>query len=68
MNENALPPAAVAALDQMEAETLALIRIAEDGTANVKRLRISRTALAEALREIATRLDVLAARERGGDQ
>lgn len=68
MNENTLPPAAIAALDQMEAETLALVRIAQDGTADVKRLRMSRKALAAALREIADGLDVLAAKKRGGDQ
>ena len=68
MNENTLPPAAVAALDQLEAETLALVRIGRNGTADVKRLRMSRAALAVALREIADGLDVLAARERGGVQ
>lgn len=68
MNENTLPPAAIAALDQMEAETLALVRIGRDGTEDVKRFHLSRPALAVALREIADGLDALATRERGGDQ
>ena len=62
------PPAVVALLDQLAADTLAMIRIGRDGTADVKRFHMSRPALAVALREIADGLDVLAARERGGGQ
>ena len=68
MNENTLPPAAIAALDQMEAETLALVRIGRNGVADVKRFHMSCTDCAAALREIADGLDVLAAQKRGGDQ
>lgn len=68
MNENTLPPAAIAALDQMEAETLALVRIGRNGVADVKRFHMSRSALAAALREIADGLGVLATRERGEDR
>lgn len=69
MTENsAPPPAVVALLDQLAADTLAMIRIGRDGTADVKRFHMSRSALAAALREIADGLDVLATRERGGVQ
>lgn len=69
MTENmSPPPAVVALLDQLKADTLAMIRIGRDGTADVERFHMSRPALAAALREIADGLDVLATRERGGDQ
>ena len=69
MTENsAPPPAVVALLDQLAADTLAMIRIGRDGTADVKRFHMSCTDCAAALREIADGLDVLATRERGGDQ
>lgn len=69
MTETPAPPPAVdALLDQLAADTLAMIRIGRDGTADVKRFHMSRPALAVALREIADGLDVLSARERGGDQ
>ena len=69
MTENpAPPPAVVALLDQLAADTLAMIRIGRDGTADVERFHMSRSALAVALREIADGLDALATRERGGDQ
>lgn len=73
MTENSAPPPAVVALldqlrAQLAADTLAMIRIGRDGTADVKRFHMSRSALAAALREIADGLDVLATRERGGDQ
>ena len=73
MTENMSPPPAVVALldplrAQLAADTLAMIRIGRDGTADVERFRMSRPALAAALREIADGLDVLATRERGGDQ
>lgn len=68
MNENTLPPATVALLDQMETETLALVRIGRNGVADVKRFHMSCTDCASALREIADGLDALAAQKRGGDQ
>ena len=68
MTEHALPPAAVAALDQMEADTLALVRIGRNGMANVKRFHMTYADCAAALREIAAVLDARAARERGGGQ
>lgn len=66
------PPAVVALLDQLKAQlkdnTLAMIRIDRDGTAQVERFHMSYPALAAALREIAAELDVRATWERGGDQ
>ena len=68
MSEEMLPPAAVSALDQMEADTLALVRIGRNGKADVKRFHMSQADCAAALREIADVLAVLAAQKRGGEQ
>lgn len=55
-----LPPNAVAYLDQLEADTLALIRIGRDGTSDVKRFNMTYADLANALRAIADELDTYA--------
>ena len=59
-----LPPNAVAYLDQLEADTLALIRIGRDGTSEAKRFDMTYTDLANALRVIADELDVYANRNK----
>ena len=56
------PPNAVADLDQLEADTLALIRIGRDGVSDVKRFDMTYADLANALRVIADELDVYANR------
>lgn len=60
-------PAQRAAADQLEADTLALVRIGRRGMADVKRFRMSYADCAAALREIADGLDALA-RQSGGAQ
>lgn len=57
-----LPPNAVAYLDQLEADTLALIRIGRDGTSEVKRFNMTYGDIANALRVIADELDTYANR------
>ena len=59
-----LPPNAVAYLDQLEADTLALIRIGRDGTSEFKRFDMTYTDLANALRVIADELDTYATRDK----
>lgn len=59
-----LPPNAVAYLDQLKADTLALIRIGRDGTSEVKRFDMTYTDLANALRVIADELDTYATRDK----
>lgn len=59
-----LPPNAVAYLDQLEADTLALIHIGRDGTSDVKRFDMTYADLANALRVIADELDVYANRDK----
>lgn len=59
-----LPPNAVTYLDQLEADTLALIRIGRDGTSEVKRFNMTYTDLANALRVIADELDTYATRDK----
>lgn len=54
-------PAQRALADQLEADTLALVRIGRRGVADVKRFHMSYADCASALREIADGLDVLAA-------
>ena len=68
MTENVFPPAAIAALDQMEAETLAMVRLGRNGVADVKRFHMSYADCARALRYIADGLDEKADQERGGDK
>lgn len=55
-----LPPNAVAYLDQLEADTRALIRIGRDGVSEVKRFDMTYGDLANALRVIADELDTYA--------
>lgn len=64
MEHMPLPPNAVAYLDQLEADTLALIRIGRDGTSDVKRFNMTYGDLANALRVIADELDVYANRDK----
>lgn len=64
MEHMPLPPNAVAYLDQLEADTLALIRIGRDGTSDVKRFDMTYGDLANALRVIADELDVYANRDK----
>lgn len=64
MDHMPLPPNAVAYLDQLEADTLALIRIGRDGTSEVKRFNMTYTDLANALRVIADELDTYANRDK----
>lgn len=59
-----LPPNAVAYLDQLEADTLALIRIGRDGTSEVKRFNMTYGDLANVLRVIADELDTYANRDK----
>lgn len=59
-----LSPNAVTYLDQLEADTLALIRIGRDGTSDVKRFDMTYTDLANALRVIADELDTYATRDK----
>lgn len=59
-----LPPNAVAYLDQLEADTLALIRIGRDGVSDVKRFNMTYGDLANALRVIADELDTYANRDK----
>lgn len=59
-----LPPNAVAYLDQLEADTLALIRIGRDGTSEVKRFNMTYGDLANVLRVIADELDTYAQRDK----
>lgn len=54
-------PAQIARLDQLAADTLALVHIGRDGSADVKRFHMSRTECAAALREVAAGLDAKAA-------
>lgn len=64
MEHMPLPPNAVAYLDQLEVDTLALIRIGRDGTSEVKRFDMTYTDLANALRVIADELDTYANRDK----
>lgn len=64
MDHMPLPPNAVAYLDQLEADTLALIRIGRDGTSEVKRFNMTYADLANALRVIADELDTYANRDK----
>ena len=59
-----LPPNAVGYLDQLEADTLALIRIGRDGVSDVKRFNMTYTDLANVLRVIADELDTYAQRDK----
>lgn len=59
-----LPPNAVAYLDQLEADTLALIRIGRDGTSEIKRFNMTYGDLANVLRVIADELDTYANRDK----
>lgn len=59
-----LPPNAVAYLDQLEADTLTLIRIGRDGVSDVKRFDMTYTDLANVLRVIADELDTYAQRDK----
>lgn len=59
-----LPPNAVAYLDQLEVDTLALIRIGRDGVSDVKRFDMTYTDLANVLRVIADELDTYAQRDK----
>jgi hypothetical protein len=68
MSEEMLDPAAVAFVDQLEVDTLALVRIGRNGLADVRRFHMSYADCAAALRYIADGLDERAAQERGGDQ
>lgn len=64
MEHMPLPPNAVAYLDQLKADTLALIRIGRDGTSEVKRFNMTYGDLANALRVIADELDTYANRDK----
>ena len=64
MEHMPLPPNAVAYLDHLEADTLALIRIGRDGTSEVKRFNMTYGDLANALRVIADELDTYANRDK----
>ena len=68
MSEEMLDPAAIAFVDQLKDDTLALVRIGRRGVADVKRFHMSYADCASALREVADGLDALAAQGRGGDQ
>lgn len=59
-----LPPNTVAYLDQLEADTPALIRIGRDGVSDVKRFDMTYADLANALRVIADELDTYAQRDK----
>lgn len=62
MSESRFPftPAQLAFVDQMEADTLALVRIGKRGIADVKRFHMSYADCARALRTIADELDAMA--------
>lgn len=68
MSKEMLSPDTIAVLDQLEADTLALVRIGRNGLADVRRFHMSCSECAAALRDIADGLDERAAQERGGRQ